>query len=243
MSRIQIETTQNVTIEYEIASVGDRILAALLDSLIVFGYIIAMVLIVSLFDGFRNLNFGIAIGIIFYLPVFFYDLLCETFMDGQSFGKKVRKIKVVKMDGSQPTLLSYFLRWILRPIDILFTYGSVAIVTIFINGKGKRHGDLAANTTVIRIKSEASLNDTIFTEIRQDYEVKFPEVSALNDNDISVVKEVIDRVLIMSDHEAYTRVLLKTKDVISRKMGIESDMKPLTFLGVILQDYNYINNR
>lgn len=243
MSRIQIETTQNVTIEYEIASVGDRILATLLDFLIIFGYIIAIILIPSLFEGIIDLKLGVAVGIIFYLPVLFYDFLCEIFLDGQSFGKKVRKIKVVKMDGSQPTILNYFLRWILRPVDILFTYGSVAIVTILINGKGQRLGDLAANTTVIKIKSEVSLNDTIFTEIRQDYEVKFPQVSALNDNDIAVVKEVIDRMLIMSDNEAYTRILLKTKEVISRKMGIESDMNPLTFLGIILQDYNYINDR
>jgi len=118
MQKIQIETSQNVTIEYELASIGDRVVAQLLDFLILSGYMIGLVLLMYLLNSAGGFFGGIAFWIILYLPVFFYDLLLETFLNGQSFGKKIRKIKVVKVDGSQPTFISYFLRWILKTVDV-----------------------------------------------------------------------------------------------------------------------------
>jgi uncharacterized RDD family membrane protein YckC len=238
MDKIQIETTQNVTIEYTIGSIGDRILAVLIDSLILTGYTIAAILIVSQF----KLNIGYA-GIIFlYIPVFFYDLLCETFLNGQSFGKKIRKIKVVKLDGSQPTFLNYFLRWILRPIDIWFTYGSVALITILINGKGQRLGDLAANTTVIKLKNEATLDDTILMKVKENYVPKFPQVAILNDKDVGIIKEVLERVSKIDDQYVFDKIVTKCKNTFLEKLGTTTDLRPLTFLQTILRDYNYINN-
>jgi uncharacterized RDD family membrane protein YckC len=238
MDWIQIETTQNVTIEYNIGSIGDRIIAVLIDSLILIGYTVSVVVIVSTL----RLKIGIAGVVILYIPVFFYDLLCETFLNGQSFGKKIRKIKVVKLDGSQPNFLSYFLRWILRPIDIWFTYGSVALITILINGKGQRLGDLAANTTIIKLKNEATLDDTILMKVKEDYIPKFPEVSALSDKDIGVIKEVLERVSKIDDPIVFNRIVTKCKNVFLEKLGITTDLGPLTFLQTILRDYSYINN-
>ncbi len=238
MDRIQVETTQNVTIEYSIGSIGDRIIAVLIDSLILIGYTIAAVLIVSQF----KLKIGIAGVIILYIPVFFYDLLCETFLNGQSFGKKIRKIKVVKLDGSQPTFLSYFLRWILRPIDIWFTYGSVALITILINGKGQRLGDLAANTTIIKLKNEATLDDTILMRVKENYVPKYSQVSILNDRDIGLIKEVLQRVSKIDDPFVFDKIVTKCKNVFLQKLGATTELRPLTFLQTILRDYNYINN-
>ena len=130
MENIGIETTQNVDIQYNIASIGDRVLAQIIDMLILFGYGFAMIFVVLfLGDTFSGspIYFPTATFIILYLPFFFYDLLCEIFLNGQSMGKKILKIKVVKIDGSQPGLGSYFLRWLLKQIDVFFTYGSVGI--------------------------------------------------------------------------------------------------------------------
>ena len=239
MYDIQIETTQNVTIEYKTGSVGDRIIATLIDLLILIGYTIAVVLLISQL----KLKLGIAGVIILYIPAFFYDLLCETFLNGQSFGKKIRKIKVVKMDGSQPNFLSYFLRWILRPIDIWFTYGSVALITILINGKGQRLGDLAANTTIIKLKDEATLDDTILMKVKEDYTPRYPQVSALNDKDIGLIKEVLERVSKIDDPFVFDKIVTKCKNAFLEKLGTTTDLRPLTFLQTILRDYNYINNK
>ncbi len=239
MHDIQIETTQNVTIEYKTGSVGDRIIATLIDLLILIGYTIALVLLISQL----KLRLGIAGVIILYIPAFFYDLLCETFLNGQSFGKKIRKIKVVKLDGSQPNFLSYFLRWILRPIDIWFTYGSVALITILINGKGQRLGDLAANTTIIKLKDEATLDDTILMKVKKDYTPRYPQVTLLNDRDIGLIKEVLERVSKIDDPFVFDKIVTKCKNVFLEKLDTTTDLRPLTFLQTVLRDYNYINNK
>lgn len=242
MQKIQIETTQNVTVEYEIAGVGRRIAASLIDLLIIVGYVIAVSMSFSVLrSGTGGLNTYLFYAM--FLPAALYDLICETTMDGQSFGKKSMDIKVVKLDGSQPTFISYFLRWILRIVDVVICYGVVAAITVLINGKGQRLGDLAANTTVIRVKSDASLTDTILTEVNDSYRVKFQEASALSDKDAGVIKEVLELWKETPYEELQDKVVLRTKEVIAKKLGITTGMQPLPFLETILKDYNFINNK
>lgn len=243
MQKIQIETSQNVAIEYELASIGDRALAQLLDSLILAGYLIVLFLLMYLLrlsDGFFG---GLAFWIILYLPVFFYDLLLETFLNGQSFGKKIRKIKVVKIDGTQPTFISYFLRWILKPVDVFFTYGSIGIITILIGGKGQRLGDLAAGTTIIKIRNDANLDQTVFTKVSEGYQPAFPQVTYLSDREIELVKEALEHNTRLTDLNTYDRILEKVKDAVAKKTGISTTMTTRAFLRTILKDYNSINGR
>ena len=107
MEYVRIDTTQNVAIDYEIASLGERILAYLVDLLVFVAYGITWLTIMSGIQDY--ISFADALIWIILLPLFFYDLLCEVVMNGQSFGKKAMKIKVVKLDGSEPTFGSYLL--------------------------------------------------------------------------------------------------------------------------------------
>jgi uncharacterized RDD family membrane protein YckC len=242
MQTIEIQTAQNVNIEYPVASVGERVVAAIIDLLIMVGYFIAILfLYIWLLNSTEGSSFyyPVAIGVILFLPLFFYHLLCETYLNGQSFGKKIMKMRVVKLDGSQAGIGSYFLRWILAPIDY-FLYGAVGIVTMIVNGKGQRLGDLAAHTTVVKLKAEAKLEDTILKSTPVNYDVKFPQVSLLNDNDISLVKEVLDMNYKKPDVVVYTRIINKTKEAIEMKIGVNADLHPLTFLDTVLKDYNYL---
>lgn len=239
MQKIQIQTTQNVTVEYEIAGVGRRIAAELIDIVTLAGYVIAFTIILS--EVFNSGSSFASIFIILWLPVIFYDLLCETFMDGQSFGKKAMNIKVIKLDGTQPRFTNYLLRWVLKIVDVLICYGVIAIVTILINGKGQRLGDLAANTTVVRIRQNTKLDDTILTELTDNYQVVFPQAANLTDKDAGIIKEVIDRVDEFEDDETNEKLLQKTTEVIMQKLGITTDLTPYTFLNTILRDYNYTN--
>jgi uncharacterized RDD family membrane protein YckC len=243
MQTIEIQTTQNVHIEYPVASVGDRVVAGLIDQLIMIGYLIAIIFfyiwLLNVTEG-SSFSYPVAYFVILFLPLFFYHLLCETYLNGQSFGKKMMKMRVVKLDGTQAGIGSYFLRWILAPIDIYFTYGSVGLVTMIVNGKGQRLGDLAAHTTVVKLKAETKLDDTILRVTPTNYEVKFPQVSALSDKDISLVKEVLDLNYKKPDIIVYTRILSKTKEAIEKKIGVSANLHPLTFLDTVLKDYNYL---
>jgi uncharacterized RDD family membrane protein YckC len=240
MQTIEIQTTQNVNIEYPIASVGERIVAALIDQLILIGYLIAVIFfyiwLINMTEG-SSFHFSVAYIVILILPYFFYHLLCETFLNGQSFAKKMMKMRVVKVDGTQAGIGSYFLRWILAPIDYFFFLG---LIILLINGKGQRLGDLAAHTTVVKLKVEAKLDETILTATPTNYTVVFQQANLLSDGDISIVKEVLDLNYKKPDVEVYMNILNKTKEAIQNKMGVRSELHPLTFLDTVLKDYNYL---
>lgn len=162
-------------------------------------------------------------------------------MDGQTIGKKILKIKVIKIDGTQPGFTSYFLRWLIKPIDVYMTYGSVGMITILINGKGQRLGDLAGKTTVIKLKPPVNLEDTIYQKTIETYKPVFQEVKLLSDSDIAIVKEVLDtNMKIVKDRYKFESVLVKTKQVIERKMGIQNNEQPVNFLTKVLYDYNHL---
>jgi len=238
MQTIRITTTQNVEIEYDLASIGDRILAALIDYAILIGYAIGAILLFSALPLQGRPGF-VAVLVSLYAPAFFYDLLCEIFMDGQSFGKKQMKIKVMKIDGTPPSWGSYLLRWLLRSIDISLTSGGVAILTILINGRGQRLGDLAAGTTVIKLKQAVGLRDTILTKITPDYKPLFPQAANLNDQDLAIVKEVLAASLEVQEIEVGNDLERRTKQALQEKMGVQSEMPPRAFLTAVLHDYNY----
>lgn len=245
MENIGIETSQNVDINYRIASIGDRIVAQILDFLILGGYVFATIILWTyVIDTFSNSEFyfPVAMMVILYLPMFLYDFICELFLNGQSLGKKIMKIKVVKVDGSQPGIGSYFLRWILKPIDVFFTQGAVALLTILINGKGQRLGDLAANTTVIKLKQDIRLEEIVIKQEPTNYEVKFAQVSMLSEKDIQIIKDVFYH-LRNADPNSYSTLLEKAKIGISNKMGVQTEMEAIVFLDTVIKDYNFINSK
>ncbi len=233
---MRVETALNVSIEFEAAGLGDRVLAALLDYFLLFCYILGASLLASELDS-------TAVWVLASLPYVFYFLICEIFLDGQSIGKKVRRLKVARLDGRQPTLGDYLLRWLLRFIDIDLTLGLAAIVTTFLNDNGQRLGDLAAGTALIKVHSHLSLRDTIFTRLNDDYIPFFHQVEALEEADILTAKDVLYTLLTQRKTRATSVLGRKMKAALEQKMDLSSDMKPTDFLRTVIKDYNYVNGR
>jgi uncharacterized RDD family membrane protein YckC len=238
MEHLNIDTTQNVQIDYSPAGVGARVGAFLIDLMILIIYITASMGLINEM-GFYDSWSIILISVI---PVLCYHLLVEIFLEGQSLGKKAVEIKVIKTDGTPATMGSYLLRWVFRLIEIGATSGTVAFFAILINGKGQRLGDMAAGTTVVKIKQKTSLSDTLYTDIEEGYSPHYPEASRLTDNDISVIKEVLGK-RNNYDRSTHQKLLLKTQDSIRRKMGsVEiSEENSVEFLRTVIKDYNFIH--
>lgn len=233
--QVSIQTTQNVSIEQDKAGVGSRILAFMVDLMIIIVYSIGVGFALDFWGGFDNEW----INIIFYFPVFFYDLYMEILNNGKSLGKMVLGIQVVRLDGSAPTIGGYILRWIIRPIDILLS-GAVAIICIALTENGQRLGDLAAGTTVVRIKKTEKVSRLQLVEKMEDnYEPLFPEVKVLTDKDVAIIKESLR---MRADFSNATPVILLTQKV-KEKLNIESDLEPVPFLYTVLRDYTYYSTR
>ncbi len=232
MKTIIIPTTQNVELEYPIADIGDRIAAFFIDLMIQVGYLILVYMFLEEFKVRPSTGWSIIIM----LPVALYSIISEIALNGQSIGKRVRNLKVIRFDGSAPTLGDYFLRWLLRLIDIYTLYGVIAVFAISINKKGQRLGDLAAGTTVIKQKLVADFDDTIFRNLNDGYELKFPQIASLSDKDMSILKEVLDAGLKSNNPDILKRLSGKVKQV----TGIQVEMKDEVFLEYVLRDYNYL---
>jgi len=233
MDKFQIETAQNVTIHQNVAHISTRIGSYLLDFLFIAAYAIAIIMAMNALD--LDLGGQWAIGMLFGLPIFFYSLFFEVLWNGQTPGKRINKIRVVKLDGSKPTFGSYLLRWMLRVIDISLASGSVALLTILLNGKGQRLGDLAAGTTVVSEKKRITLEDTIIADIPLDYKPTFPQVTTLNDTDIQTIKNLYTKAKRTGNHKVILKLHVKVTDL----LDIKTDMKPIDFIDVIIKDYNY----
>ncbi|WP_044211941.1 RDD family protein [Saccharicrinis fermentans] len=183
--------------------------------------------------------------IVFILPVMFYSLLSELFLNGQTFGKMVLKIKVVKLDGSELTLGACLIRWVLRIIDIWLISGSVAIISMLVSQKSQRLGDLASGTTVVKIAQKDLWESTTFMEVPQDYTTAYPQSQLLSDQDANTIKEVLNFVNkennTGSDIE-YHPMHLKLQKVLKQKLQIQDiNGSARKFLEDLLKDFNYLH--
>jgi len=214
---------------------GDSIIVFLIDSVIIFCCAMFAAILFSLFVS--NYESFYYLLIILFVPVFFYSLLFELLIDGQSPGKKVREIKVVKLDGGSPTVFNYLLRWVLRPIDF-FIYEGVAIMCIIVTKNGQRLGDLAAGTTVIKQRASLNISDIATIKKSLDHTVTYPQVTRLNDKQAELIRRALHMRRDGMNETATDEIASKTKNFLQ----IETDMPNVKFLYTVLKDYEYLHS-
>jgi len=238
MQTVRVRTTQNVFIEYALASIGDRILAYVIDRVLLAIYIVTViaVMVQTEIQGNDNITIWIAIILVAF-PLLFYSLLFEIGMNGQTPGKRIMKIQVVRLDGTPATVGNYLLRWIFAPVDFLIMSGVVAVVCIAMGGKGQRVGDMVAGTTVVKANAqhEVSGND-IFIVPEETHTPTFAQVTELSDRDI----ELIQRALDVMREQANAEPALAITGKIKSRLGIQSDLSTADFLNTIVKDYSML---
>ncbi|MCV2487288.1 RDD family protein [Flavobacterium sp. SH_e] len=242
MSELSINTTQNVKINFIAASVGERLGAFFIDLFIIICYITALSIVIfdwfqldRLMAGLDNWSQG-AIFLVLYSPVIVYSLVLESVFEGQSLGKKLVKIKVVKIDGYQAGFGDYLIRWFFRVIDFFTLCGLPGLISVITSQKSQRLGDMAAGTAVISLKNKINISHTILEEIGEAYVPTYPLVIKLSDNDMRIIKETYQKAAAKNDHEVIYKLVAKIESVtgIKNQSGNNSD-----FIRVILKDYNF----
>ena len=248
MSLIAINTSQNVNINFNTASIGDRILAFVIDMLIKGAYLLVLYLVF-----FRLFNFGViidsldnwsaaAIIIIITFPIYIYTLVCESLMEGQTFGKKLTKIKVVKIDGFQASFGDYLMRWFFRLIDVFSNSGVVGLISMIVSKNNQRLGDMVSGTAVISLKNKVNISQTILENLKEDYVPQYPQVISLTDNDVRIIKENYQKALKIDDRQVVSKLSTKIKEILK----IEVDPTKMTerqFINVIIKDYNFYTGK
>lgn len=242
MTQISINTTQNVNIVFTAASVGDRILANIVDWLIKIAYFVVLFFMIfrwtGLLDAINKMDdwSGGAIIMIFMLPVAFYTLIFESWLEGQTWGKRLMKIKVVKIDGYQASFPEYLIRWFFRLVDLMIFNGLIAVISVSTSSRSQRLGDMAAGTSVITLKNKINISHTILEEIGTEYVPIYPLVIKLSDNDVRIIKETFNNAIARNDYDTVRKLVDKVEKVtgIRNQSGNHHD-----FIRTVIKDYNF----
>ena len=234
MSELQINTTQNVKITFNAAGAGERLLAFVIDAAIKIGYMLLLNWTFGAFDNMYQWS-QIAINTVLGFPVMFYTLGLESLLQGQTIGKRVLKIRVVKIDGYQASFSDYVVRWFFRIVDI-YIFGIGFFIMIF-SKKTQRIGDMAAGTAVIALKNNVNISHTILENLKENYKPSYPNVIKLSDNDARIIKETFAVARTSKDY----KTLIKLRQKIIEVVGIKDVKHPtdMEFIDVILKDYNF----
>lgn len=258
MPSIQINTPFNLALDFELAALHKRILAYLFDLLVLVVYAWGMRLFLFEVLRIRNNEFGFDILLVS-IPMLLYSLICETTMHGQTLGKKLAGIRVMSLEGGEPTISQFLLRWVTRFFEWPLVFGSVfpgfqviyqlcfvgffgvfVILIIAITKSSQRLGDLGAGTVVVDTKIKTHLHETVFLEISDsDYEVRFPEVMKLTDRDINTIKSILD----VASRKNDFRLAASAAEKIKNHLKIKSEMDPFQFLEKVMMDYNFISQK
>jgi uncharacterized RDD family membrane protein YckC len=247
MKTISIRTSQNVTIEYELPSTVQRIIAWLIDLVILIVTISILSLlflwIISLM-GWSEVILTLFIYLVLTPLWFFYSLFCEIVFNGQSIGKRAMGIRVVKLNGDIPSLSDYFMRWAFRMVDIMFSFGTLATLLVTGTEKGQRLGDILAGTTVIKVKSTQHVNMKELLNIRsfRNYEPTYERVTVFSEDEMLSIKTILNRASRFPKQKDTYQLLQKTATLAAKRMDISGEkftnpQQTKQFLHTILQDY------
>lgn len=207
-----IETPERVPLEFALASLGNRFLACAFDHLVQAVVLTLAVMVVFLAGSFDVLgeNFRDAPKWMQALLVVFsfvvlngYFALFETFWAGQTPGKRLLKLRVLRADGRPITFWEAMVRNLLRLFDLQpMPFYSIGLVSVFITRRDQRIGDLFAGTVVVRERAtEAPRFDEVFgravsdTALRRSFKpVPFTaDVRRVTTQEIEVVEMLLRR--------------------------------------------------
>ncbi len=149
---MQIETPENVVLTYQLAGPAQRYIAYMIDLAIRLAILFGAWMVINMVGIVLP---GTAIGIflvIMFLNTWGYYTISEGFFKGQSIGKHVCGLRVIRDGGYPITFWPALLRNLVRSADAIIFYG-IGITTMLLTRRFQRLGDLVAGTVVIQERS------------------------------------------------------------------------------------------
>ena len=255
MPIVKLDTGYNIEVEFVIAPFYKRLLAWIIDILICWLIIRALGELTNTESFFVWTRLGELKGALISLPVLFYHLFFEVTMNGRSPGKIAMSCKVITEEGGQPGIGQYLIRWAFRLLDFPYWIAMAAIMgvmpwwtvilifsgvtSVLFTPRSQRLGDIVAGTLLIDTKNQTSWQDTVFAELSENYQPRYPQVMQLSDRDVNTLKQIIETVKRKDDYEMARKIAHR----IQSKTKIETDQYPIDFLETLLLDYNYYSTR
>lgn len=265
MPSIKVPTTFNIELEFEVPEFYRRLLALLIDGILIRIYLeIAEYLIRSVrpedYYGWNEQYDMVALVLILQVPWLIYFPVMELLMNGQSVGKRIMGLRVVHENGGKISPGQIAIRWLVRDIWFVLVFmqfegkqdslsnivqmaaiGFIVmdIVLVVSSKKGQRIGDMLAHTILIRTNTQSDINQTVFQEVADSYVPMFPQIMHLSDRDINAIKSILEIARRKDDWSMADHAADKVK----KHLHIQSNLSPFDFLEVLLKDYNYLSTK
>ena len=204
---LDIQTPENVAFGYQVAGIGSRFLASLVDTLIVILLQVVVLIVVSLIidslegsaladqlSGWVYAIFGLVAAVFYWAYYIFFEML----WNGQSPGKRWVGLRVIRADGTPITLSESLIRNLARLVDFLPAAYGVGVVTMFIDKQSRRLGDLAAGTLVVQDRAPMSIQDlsvkrTVHLRPWANIALEGFPIERLSNNDLNLIENFLTR--------------------------------------------------
>lgn len=155
-----IDTPENVELSYEVAGIGSRFLAAIVDTALIAAGQALVLYLLGLATGVSDLTDSLFVAIgsaLAFLMLWGYYIVFELVWSGQSPGKRLIGLRVVREGGRPITFLAAATRNVVRIVDFLPLLYGVGVAVMFADRRARRLGDLAAGTLVVRERGAVTL--------------------------------------------------------------------------------------
>jgi uncharacterized RDD family membrane protein YckC len=208
--RYTIDTPENIEFAYDVAGIGSRFLAAIVDTLLIGVAEIVVFIIVGL--TISTLDLGSSAtgsvlaalgGLLAFAILWGYYIAFELLWNGQSPGKRIIGLRVVREGGRPITFVGSAIRNLIRIVDFLPLFYGIGVVVMFIDRRARRLGDLAGGTLVVKERRGISLESltapyTAPTPIQARPgeplpQPTLPNVELLSDRDYNLIQEFLSR--------------------------------------------------
>lgn len=241
MKNVEILTANNITIQYETATVMNRGVALFIDYLAKGVYVLIMMLILGVAGGLGGGEefFVFLIYALIALPTIFYSLVMEYLLKGQTLGKMAMGIRTVKLNGENASLNDYSMRWAFRIVDLWLSVGGIGALFITTTENSQRIGDLLAQTTVVKKDptQKYNIHDILNIKDKSKHQPTYLGVTQFTDEDMILIKNAITRVK-KYPNESHKQLIRDLSTKVSEHLKLENiPQKKLTFLNTVLQDY------
>lgn len=235
--RYRVATPENISFSYDVAGIGSRFLAALIDLAIYL--LLTAALAILYFQTQRYVTDSNAesyidalyVGVTFLLYWSYY-IFFELIWAGQSPGKRLIRIRVVRLDGTPASPAQIVIRNIGRLVDMFPGFYAVGFVVMFTNERSRRLGDYAAGTLVVRETPHLSLKQlnalsagTYPMNDRARAEAESLPVGRLSKEQRQLIRDYMARRASMNDAQR-TRFALQIGASAAREMDITVPTHP-----------------
>jgi uncharacterized RDD family membrane protein YckC len=243
VDKLIIDTPEQVHLEFVLAGIGSRFMAALLDSLIqgVATFLLVIITIafaaVPLFGRSPVWAFAVMIFVIFCIMWGYYATF-EALWKGQTPGKRWAGIRVIKDSGRPINAFEAIARNLVRFVDYLPGFYGIGVVTMLLNKKNRRLGDFVAGTIVVHESSDREATP-FFNTAAQQSDYAFPQAANLTLQEAELIETFLARRLDISPAIRQQNAE-RIAEMVSNRLAIAPDARPAdteAFLELIIREF------